>query len=126
MKKVNNKDETTQMLRVYSANAENIILNICKTNSRKHIFQIIQSWLENFDKVPVDLIRDVLYNIEQFREDAFILPDINVKPQRSHTKTGNWQGNRTKSTSTTRSNTQANKFGVTGSNSTGALAPKSA
>lgn len=40
-KKVTNKDEITQMLRVYCANAENIILNICKTNSRKHIFQII-------------------------------------------------------------------------------------
>lgn len=38
VKKVTNKDETIQMLRVYSANAENIILNICKTNSRKHIF----------------------------------------------------------------------------------------
>ena len=41
-KKVNNKDEITQMLKVYCANAENIIVNICKTNSRKHIFQIIQ------------------------------------------------------------------------------------
>ena len=78
------------MLRVYSANAENIIVNICKTNSRKHIFQIIHSWLDTFDKVPVDLIRDVLYNIEQFREDAFILPDINVKPQRTQAKTGLW------------------------------------
>lgn len=38
MKKVNNKEEITQMLHVYCTNAENIIQNICKTNSRKQIF----------------------------------------------------------------------------------------
>lgn len=111
-----NKDETTQMLRVYTANAENIIVNICKTNSRKHIFQIIHSWLEILDKVPVDLIRDVLYNIEQFREDAFILPDINVKPQRTQQKTGQWQSSRTKSTGmATRSSHATKSFMNTGS-----------
>jgi len=76
------------MLHVYTANGENIIQNICKTNHRKHIFQLVQSWLENITRVPVDLIRDVLYNIEQFRDDAFILPDINVKIQRPGIKTG--------------------------------------
>ena len=60
--------------------------------------------MENLSKTPIDLIRDVLYNIEQFREDAFILPDINVKPQRTQAKTG-WQNTgRTKSTGMSRSN----------------------
>lgn len=33
-------------------------------------------WLDNLDNIPIDLIRDVLYNIEQFKDDAFILPEI--------------------------------------------------
>jgi hypothetical protein len=80
MKRVNNKVEIVQTINVCSTNAENILSNICKTNSRKHIFQIIEGWLDVLDQIPIDLIRDVLYNIEQFKEDAFILPDINIKP----------------------------------------------
>lgn len=32
LKKIKNKEEATQMLRVYSSNCENIIRNICKAN----------------------------------------------------------------------------------------------
>lgn len=91
------------MLRVHNSNAENIISNICGTNSRKHIFQIIQQWIDSIHKVPVDLIRDVLYNIEQFREDAFILPDIAHKPVRQVAKPNVWQQTRTKSMANSRS-----------------------
>ena len=38
---------------------------------------MIDEWLNNLTKVPVDRIRDVLYNIEQFKGDALKLPDIN-------------------------------------------------
>jgi hypothetical protein len=68
-------------------------------------------------KVPVDLIRDVLYNIEQFRDDAFILPDINVKAVRPEKKTGFTISNRTKSSGVTTRSSNTNKSGF-GSNST--------
>lgn len=64
------------MLRVYSSNCENIIKNISKANQNKRIFKIIDEWLNNLSKVPVDRIRDVLYNIEQFKGDAAKLPNI--------------------------------------------------
>ena len=65
------------MLRVYCSNCENIIKNISKANQNKRIFKIIDEWLNNLTKVPVDRIRDVLYNIEQFKGDALKLPNIN-------------------------------------------------
>lgn len=65
------------MLRVYCSNCENIIKNISKANQNKRIFKLIDEWLNNLTKVPVDRIRDVLYNIEQFKGDALKLPDIN-------------------------------------------------
>jgi len=64
------------MLRVYCSNCENIIKNISKANQNKRIFKIIDEWLDNLQKVPVDRIRDVLYNIEQFKGDALKLPNI--------------------------------------------------
>lgn len=67
LKKLKNKEDATQMLRVYSANCENIIRNICKANQSKKIFKIIDDWLNTMQKVPIDRIRDVLYNIEQFK-----------------------------------------------------------
>jgi len=76
LKKLKNKEEATQMLRVYSSNCENIIRNICKANQSKKIFKIIDEWLNQMQKVPIDRIRDVLYNIEQFKLDALKLPEI--------------------------------------------------
>ena len=64
------------MLRVYCSNCENIIKNISKANQNKRIFKIIDEWLNNLQKVPTDRIRDVLYNIEQFKGDALKLPNI--------------------------------------------------
>lgn len=64
LKKLKNKNDATQMLRVYCSNCENIIKNISKANQNKRIFKLIDEWLNNLTKVPVDRIRDVLYNIE--------------------------------------------------------------
>ena len=75
------------MLRVYCSNCENIIKNISKANQNKRIFKNIDEWLTNLQKVPIDRIRDVLYNIEQFKGDALKLPNISsslaVKKERS-------------------------------------------
>lgn len=76
LKKLKNKEDATQMLRVYCANCENVIRNICKANQNKKIFKIIDDWLNQMQKVPIDRIRDVLYNIEQFKSDALKLPEI--------------------------------------------------
>ena len=76
LKKLKNKVEATQMLRVYCSNCENIIRNICKANQNKRIFNLIDEWLNQMQKVPIDRVRDVLYNIEQFKADALKLPDI--------------------------------------------------
>ena len=76
LKKLKNKSEAVQMLRVYCSNCENIIRNICKANANKRIFKIVGEWLNNMQKVPIDRVRDVLYNIEQFKGDALKLPDI--------------------------------------------------
>ena len=64
------------MLRVYCSNCENIIRNICKANQNKRIFKLIDEWMNTMHKVPIDRVRDVLYNIEQFKGDALKLPDI--------------------------------------------------
>ena len=84
LKKLKNKNDATQMLRVYSTNCENIIKNICKANQNKRIFKIVDEWLSMLQKVPLDRIRDVLYNIEQFKADALKLPNISnaVKRER--------------------------------------------
>jgi len=39
-------------------------------------------------KVPLDRIRDVLYNIEQFKADALKLPNINTSFGRRERGTG--------------------------------------
>jgi len=81
LKKLKNKTETTNLLRSYCSNCENIIRNICRANQNKRIFKIISEWINALQKVPLDKIRDVLYNIEQFKGDALKLPEI--KPRSS-------------------------------------------
>lgn len=79
LRKLKNKEEAMQMLRVYSLNCENIIRNMCKANQNKRIFKLISEWLVNLKSVPMDRIRDVLYNVDQFKQDAFKLPEIQNK-----------------------------------------------
>ena len=71
-----NKGDATQMLRVYCSNCDNIIRNICKSNQNKRIFKMIGDWLNYLHKLPIDRVRDILYNIEQFKSDALLLPEI--------------------------------------------------
>lgn len=35
--------------------------------------------MNQIQKVPIERIRDILYSIEQFRSDALLLPEIQVK-----------------------------------------------
>lgn len=78
LKKLKNKNDATQMLRVYCSNCENIIKNVCQANQNKRIFKLVDEWLTQLQKVPLDRIRDVLYNIEQFKTDALKLPNIST------------------------------------------------
>ena len=81
-----NKGDATQMLRVYCSNCENIIRNICKSNQNKRIFKMISDWLNYLHKLPIDRVRDVLYNIEQFKSDALLLPEIKQAADKSSLK----------------------------------------
>lgn len=40
------------------------------------MFKIINDWLNQITKVPLERIRDMLQRVEQFRSDALILPQI--------------------------------------------------
>lgn len=47
IKKLKNKGEIVQMLRVNLANADNIIKNICKANQKKRLFTLVNQWVSN-------------------------------------------------------------------------------
>lgn len=64
---------------MYGSNSENIIRNIARSNQNKQLFKIINDWMNQITRVPVERMRDVLYNIEQFRGDALKLPEIQGK-----------------------------------------------
>ena len=83
-KKLKNKAEVTQTLRAHISNAESIIRNIVRANQSKRIFQIIIEWVDKISSVPVEKIRDVLYNIEQFKADALIQPQIKANRQKQN------------------------------------------
>jgi hypothetical protein len=78
-KKIKTQADTTALLKVYTSNQENIIRNIARANQNKQIFKVINDWMNQIQRVPIDRIRDILYSIEQFRSDAFKLPEIQVK-----------------------------------------------
>ena len=63
-KKLKTHEETIAMLKVYCSNSENIFKNIARANQSKQIFKVISDWLNQIQKVPVDRIREVLYNVE--------------------------------------------------------------
>lgn len=80
-RKLKTHSETCALLKVYCSNMENIIRNIAQANQSKKLFEVIGDWMNQIQKVPVERIRDVLYNIEQFKSDAFKLPEIRAKSQ---------------------------------------------
>jgi hypothetical protein len=70
MKKLINKGEVTQLLRVHIASAENIMRNMIKANQKKKLFISVDAWLNGIQVIPNERIRENLYNIEQYRADA--------------------------------------------------------
>lgn len=72
---VRNKIEAIQLLKTNIQNSENILRNLIKSNRNKVIFKTIETWLSG-ELPPLDMIRENMYNIEQFRSDALTLPAI--------------------------------------------------
>lgn len=71
LKKVKTKGEAVQLLKVHIQNSENILRNLIKQNTHKKLFALIGEWLNMLQSIPNERLRDILYNIEAFRADAF-------------------------------------------------------
>ena len=67
------------MMRVNIQNSDNIINNIIKANQRKQFFVILNEYIQRLPLYPNEKIRDTLYNIEQFKFDALLEPEIKMK-----------------------------------------------
>jgi len=114
VKTIKNKSEAVQMLRVNIENSDNIIRNIIKANQRKQFFIVLNMYVTKMPLFPNDKIRDTLYNIEQFKFDAMLQPEIRMgmsssssssTNSSSSTKSGGSQG----ATQMTASNSSADK-----------------
>ena len=70
LKRVKTKGEAVQLLKVHMQNAENILRNLIKANSKKRFFAMINDWLNLITNIPNEKMRETLYNIEAFRADA--------------------------------------------------------
>ena len=73
LKKVKTKGEAIQMIKVHIQNSENILRNLIKQNQGKRFFMMLNDWINAIHTIPNERIREQLYNIEQFRADAFNL-----------------------------------------------------
>lgn len=78
LKKLKSNEEAIAVLKSYASNMENIMKKIATANQNKEIFRIIGDWLNQIQKVPLERIRQVLYNVERFRADAFKLPEVHM------------------------------------------------
>jgi hypothetical protein len=98
------------MVKVNLQNSENIIKNIIKSNTKKQFFMMLNEYMQHLYIFPNEKIRDVLYNIEQFRFDTFLQPELspNGSPSSMSSDSGS---NSTKSSagSKTRSNSKSTK-----------------
>ena len=65
-------------MRVNIQNSENIVKNIIKANYRKQFFAVLNEYVQRIGLFPNDKIRDTLYNIEQFKFDAMLQPEIKI------------------------------------------------
>lgn len=70
LKRVKTKGEAVQLLKVHMQNAENILRNLIKANSRKRFFAMMGDWLNLITNIPNEKMRETLYNIEAYRSDA--------------------------------------------------------
>ena len=75
------------MLRVNLQNSENIIKNIIKANQKKQFFIVVNEYVNKIGHFTNEKIRDCLYNIEQFKFDAMIQPELNMRGPPSSSST---------------------------------------
>jgi len=74
-----NKQAACQMLRVNLQNAANIVANIIRANQSKHFFLVLHHYVARLGLFPNEKLRDVLYNIEQFKFDAARQPELTAR-----------------------------------------------
>lgn len=86
---IKNKSEAVQMLRVNIENEENIIKNIIKANQRKQFFNVLNMYVTRMPLFPNEKIRETLYNIEQFKFDALLQPEIKLSMSSSSSASSN-------------------------------------
>lgn len=86
---IKNKSEAVQMLRVNIENEENIIKNIIKANQRKQFFNVLNMYVTRMPLFPNEKIRETLYNIEQFKFDALLQPEIKLSMSSSSSGSSN-------------------------------------
>jgi len=95
------------MVKVNLQNAENIIKNIIKANQRKQFFTALAEYISRMALYPNDKIRDVLYNIEQFKFDAYLQPELTARSQPS--TSSNSSNSSTKSSTKSRTTSSGKK-----------------
>ena len=78
MKPVRNRADAAAMLRGNLENSDNILKNIIKPNLRKQFFQVLDAMVTRLPLYPNEKIRDMLYNIEQYKFDAMLQPELKI------------------------------------------------
>ena len=114
---VRNKIEAIQLLKTNIQNCENILKNLIKGNRTKVLFRTIESWI-NGELPPLETIRENMYNIEQYRADAIILPPISQKGKIADNQSGRLAGDALKPKKADQSSSGASSSspGMTGKN----------
>lgn len=104
--KIQNKAQACQIIKSNLDNSQNIFKNICKANSKKQFFYVLNEYLNKLYVFPNEKIRDVLYNIEQFKFDAHIPPELpmNASPSSMSNSTNSSSNSGTNSKTRTASN----------------------
>jgi hypothetical protein len=78
MKPIKNRADAAAMLRGNLVNSDNILKNIIKPNLRKQFFQVLDNVVTRLPLYPNEKIRDMLYNIDQFKFDAMLQPELRI------------------------------------------------
>lgn len=124
VKQIKNKNQAVQMLRVNLQNSENIIRNIISANLRKQFFTVLNEYINRLPLFPNEKIRDVLYNIEQFKFDAMIQPELNVKSSTSRSTNSSSSSSSSSSKSNNSNTATSSKFGGGSTVSNNSMAKK--
>lgn len=106
---IKNKNQACQLVRVNLQNSTNIINNIVKANQKKQFFIVLKEYINHLYLFPNEKIRDVLYNIEQFKFDAYLQPEL--QPNLSSSSMSNGSSNSTKSSSNSKSRSNSKSGG---------------